>query len=106
MKLERSTARIVSIALLFALPACGAPEEAAPSDAEAAIVADSAALMPVDAKIEAGRFAIENGVFNPIFAKELCSCQFVDGLTLDDGKAGRHHGRPDGEDSFVGLQGW
>ena len=52
MKLERSTARIVSIALLFALPACGAPEEAAPSDAEAAIVADSAALMPVDAMID------------------------------------------------------
>ena len=38
-------------------------------------------------KIEAGRFAIENGVFNTIFAKELCSCQFVDGLTLDDCKA-------------------
>lgn len=38
-------------------------------------------------EIEVGRFAIEKGVFNTIFAKELCSCQFVDGLTLEECQA-------------------
>jgi hypothetical protein len=33
------------------------------------------------------KFALEKGVFNTMFAKEYCSCQFVDGLTLDDCKA-------------------
>ena len=38
-------------------------------------------------KLDAGKFALEKGVFNTIFAKELCSCHFVDGLTLDECKA-------------------
>jgi hypothetical protein len=36
----------------------------------------------VDLKVT--KFALETGVFNSLFAKELCSCQFVDGLSLDD----------------------
>lgn len=38
-------------------------------------------------QLEVGQFALEKGVFNTIFAKELCSCQFVDGLTLEDCEA-------------------
>lgn len=37
--------------------------------------------------LQVTKFALEKGVFNAIFAKELCSCQFVDGLTLDECKA-------------------
>jgi len=48
---------------------------------------------PLDARAVGGvdlqvtKFAVEEGVFNTIFAKELCSCQFVDGLTLEECKA-------------------
>jgi len=35
-------------------------------------------------ELQMGAFAIENGVFNVVFAKEVCSCMFVDGLTLQD----------------------
>ena len=38
-------------------------------------------------QIQVTQFAIEKGVFNTIFAKELCSCQFVDGLTLEECQA-------------------
>ena len=37
-------------------------------------------------ELEVTAFALQKGVFNSIFAKELCSCQFVDGLTLDECK--------------------
>jgi len=37
--------------------------------------------------LEVGAFAVENGVFNTIFAKEMCSCHFVDGIELADCKA-------------------
>ncbi len=33
------------------------------------------------------RYAIESGIFNVIFAKELCSCVYLDGLTADECKA-------------------
>lgn len=35
-------------------------------------------------QLKVGQFALEKGVFNTIFAKEMCSCQFVDGLPLED----------------------
>jgi len=35
-------------------------------------------------ELKLGRFGIESGLFNVIFAKELCSCLFVDGLPIDD----------------------
>jgi len=35
-------------------------------------------------QLAVGKFALEKGVFNTIFAKEICSCQFVDGLTLQE----------------------
>lgn len=38
-------------------------------------------------ELEVTAFALNKGVFNSIFAKELCSCQFVDGLTLEECKA-------------------
>ena len=38
-------------------------------------------------QLQVGKFAVEEGVFNVIFAKELCSCQFVDGLSLDECEA-------------------
>ena len=37
--------------------------------------------------LQVGEFALKTGVFNSVFAKELCSCQFVDGLSFDDCKA-------------------
>jgi hypothetical protein len=33
-------------------------------------------------QIQVGEFALEKGVFNSIFAKEMCSCVFVDGIDL------------------------
>jgi len=36
------------------------------------------------AELQMGEYAIQNGVFNAVFAKEVCSCIFVDGLTLQD----------------------
>ena len=39
------------------------------------------------AELKVGKFALEKGVFNTIFAKELCSCQFVNGLTLQECEA-------------------
>lgn len=38
-------------------------------------------------QIKIARFAIETGLFNVIFAKELCSCLFVDGLTRPECEA-------------------
>jgi len=42
------------------------------------------AVKGVDLKVT--KFAIESGLFNVVFAKELCSCHFVDGLTIDECK--------------------
>jgi hypothetical protein len=48
------------------------------------ITPESRAVGGVDLQVT--KFALEKGVFNAIFAKELCSCQFVDGLSLDECK--------------------
>lgn len=45
----------------------------------AAIVAFSPGAKAVGGvTLEVGQFALESGVFNAVFAKELCSCMFVD----------------------------
>jgi CubicO group peptidase (beta-lactamase class C family) len=42
---------------------------------------------PSDVELNIGAFALQSGVFNVVFAKEMCSCQFVDGLSLSDCEA-------------------
>jgi hypothetical protein len=37
--------------------------------------------------LQVGEFALTSGVFNSVFAKELCSCHFVDELSTEDCKA-------------------
>lgn len=35
-------------------------------------------------QVKVGVFGIKTGLFNTIFAKEICSCMYVDGLTKDE----------------------
>ena len=38
-------------------------------------------------KIKVSQFAIETGMFNTLFAKELCTCMYVDGMGMNECKA-------------------
>lgn len=47
------------------------------------------------------KFGVESGLLTVLFAKELCSCHFVDGLSLDQCLATSN--LPSGADKVVGV---
>lgn len=53
----------------------------------AVLAAPAARAADFPNQIKIARFAIETGLFNVIFAKELCSCLFVDGLSRPECEA-------------------
>jgi hypothetical protein len=52
--------------------------------------------------LQVGEFALKSGVFNSVFAKELCSCRFVDDQSLEDCQA--HDNLPGIAHQLVNLE--
>jgi hypothetical protein len=86
-----ATTRTAKVLLLAALLA-GIGAVSAERRAEAVSIPD----------LKLTQFGVESGLLTVIFSKELCSCHFVDGLTIDQCKATSN--LPSGADKIIDLQ--
>jgi hypothetical protein len=83
----RKTAKVLALATAIAMVLAFLAER----PAEAVSIPD----------LKLTKFGVESGLLTVLFAKELCSCHFVDGLTIDD--CLKTSNLPDGADKVVNV---